>query len=160
MCLYHLVRQRYVEGTITDSNMEDLVAAAVRWNVCTPSPTTHVPSPLPSVCIRSRPGLQYQLVRELIHRGELHDAARWAAAYGVPRDTLPLSVQFTLMSQTLRPADDTGERREREKSPTEYLQLPLSLDSVHFVNTERTLRECQHRLAKVCGHGVYCGHPS
>lgn len=30
MCLHHLVRQRYVEGAITDSNMEDLVAAAVR----------------------------------------------------------------------------------------------------------------------------------
>ena len=117
--------------------------------MCTPSPATCVPSPLSSLCIRSRPGLQHQLVRELIHRGELHDAARWAAAYGVPLNTLPLSVQFIMMNQTLRPADNGGERREREKSPTEYLQLPMSLDSVHFVNTAPSLRECQHRLAEV-----------
>lgn len=118
-------------------------------------------SPSFSLCVRSRPGLQHQLVRELIHRGELHDAARWAAAYGVPLNTLPLSVQFIMMNQTLRPADDGEERREREKSPTEYLQLPMSLDSVHFVNTAHTLRECQHRLAEVYGHtvSVYCGHP-
>lgn len=115
----------------------------------------------PSVCIRSHPGLQHQLVRELIHRGELHAAAHWAAAYSVPLDTLPLNVQFILMNQqTLRLGDDGRERREREPSPTEYLQLPLPLDTVHFVNSTGTLRECQHRLAEVCGpsgyHGLIC----
>ena len=29
--LHHLIRQKYMERNITDRNMEDLVAAAVRW---------------------------------------------------------------------------------------------------------------------------------
>lgn len=102
---------------------------------------------------RSCPGLQHQLVRELIHRGEQHEAARWAAAYSVPLNTLPLNVQFILMNPTSRLPDDGGER-EKEQSPTEYLHLPLSLDSVHFVNTTCTLRECQQRLAEVRGRSV------
>ena len=31
MCLHHLLNQRYVEGSITDGNIQDLIAAAIRY---------------------------------------------------------------------------------------------------------------------------------
>ena len=31
MCLHHLLNKRYVEGSITDGNMQDLIAAAIRY---------------------------------------------------------------------------------------------------------------------------------
>ena len=51
--------------------------------------------PLPHA--RSRPGLQHQVIRELLHYGDAPAAAHWAVTCHVAPDTLPLSVQVLLM---------------------------------------------------------------
>ena len=81
---------------------------------------------------------------ELVHKGEMHAAAHWAKTYRIPFNTLPLGVQYILMC-----GEEKEKRSERERSPTEYLQLSLPLDCVHFVNSADTLRKCRRRLTQV-----------
>ncbi|CAI8012586.1 hypothetical protein GBAR_LOCUS8079, partial [Geodia barretti] len=80
VCLHHLLRMKYIDGTITTGNMADLVGAAAR----------------------SHPGLPQLLVRELVRLGESQAAAHWAVEYHIPTHTLPLEVQILVMTSGTR----------------------------------------------------------
>jgi hypothetical protein len=92
ICLHHLLRMKYIDGSITTGNMADLVEAAVR----------------------SHPGLPQLLVRELVRLGENQAAAHWAVEYHLPTHTLPLDVQILVMTRAARYNDFAGTRMEEE----------------------------------------------
>ncbi|XP_064395234.1 uncharacterized protein LOC135342435 [Halichondria panicea] len=78
--LHHLLQKRYVEGAITEGNINDLLESVVEDNTA----------------------LQFQLVKELVYHNDIAAAVYWAGRCELPVQQLPFSVQIQLEAQSLR----------------------------------------------------------
>ncbi|XP_078685653.1 exonuclease mut-7 homolog isoform X2 [Branchiostoma floridae x Branchiostoma belcheri] len=127
--LKFILYKNYIQGGLGSDNLDELIQQSVG----------------------DSPFLQEQLVDLLVGYNDMEKAAQWARRCDLPSERLPPGVAQAMerLAEQARSSAEVGEENwedEVEDVESRYYQMPLHMEFIELVGTEKGLDSCAQRL--------------